>query len=88
MDKNFANNDDELRSGTISDADFDQTNGKAPGLEGDARDARTDGDLGLPLLSDLVDGVGRVLGHDDEEDGATPEDKDPAVNPNSEDGRR
>jgi hypothetical protein len=68
---------------------FDQTNGKAPGLEGDGGDnVDRDGD-GI-LVGDEIDMTnpfGAILG-DEEEPGLTAEDRDPAVTPNSEEHDR
>jgi hypothetical protein len=78
--------------------EFDQTNGKVDGLEGDERDSLDGGERDRADEDGLV-GAGAVLGDavneaadtvfgSDEEDGRSREERDDAVTPTSEDERR
>jgi len=62
--------------------DFDETNGKVPGLEGDDSGS-VDSDEGSDNI--FVDAAERLLDRDGREEGDTDEDADPAVTPYSED---
>jgi hypothetical protein len=81
--------------------EFDQTNGKVDGLEGDERDRDSglDGDErdraddgGLvgagAVLGDAVNDAADTVFGSDEEDGRSREERDEAVTPTSEDERR
>jgi hypothetical protein len=60
---------------------FDQTNGKAPGLEGD------DGGVIAPVAERSVEGVlQRLMGGAPATRGASAVDRDPSVTPYSEEG--
>jgi hypothetical protein len=85
------NGDDDMRSGQIGD--FDQTNGKAQGLEGD-----DSGDVSLGsnnadrsddgILSGLNDPFAAITVDQRDGSGATDEDDDPAVTQYSEESDR
>ncbi|MCU1413728.1 MAG: hypothetical protein JWN80_1068 [Microbacteriaceae bacterium] len=65
--------------------DFDETNGKVEGLEGD--DDRPEVDRHGGLLIETIENAEETLFGTDDEDARSAEERDPAVTRNSEEGR-